>query len=89
MDVSRTLPRKANMWNTYARGTHMNFVPMGVHRYWYQPGVYLFKLAASFDTHRLQDRAYELIATAYDTAGNHGSAVQIFSVHNRGTWLNG
>jgi hypothetical protein len=88
MDVSRSLPATSDMWRTYARGTHMNMVQMGVHRYWYQPGVYLFKLTAQpFDTHRLKDGVYQLTVTAWDTAGNHSSASQIFQVHNRRTWL--
>jgi murein DD-endopeptidase MepM/ murein hydrolase activator NlpD len=88
IDVSRTLPATSDMWHTYARGTHMNLVQMGVHRYWYQPGVYLFKLTAQpFDTHRLKDGVYRLAVTAWDTAGNHSSTSQIFQVHNRSTWL--
>jgi murein DD-endopeptidase MepM/ murein hydrolase activator NlpD len=90
MDVSRTLPGTSDMWHTYARGTHMNMVQMGVHRYWYNPGVYLFKLtAAPFDTHRLKDGVYRMTVTAWDTAGNHSSTVQVFQVHNRRTWLKG
>jgi hypothetical protein len=87
MDVSRDLPATSDMWHTYARGTHMNMVQMGVHRYWYQPGVYLFKLSAAFDTERLQDGVYRITATAWDTAGNHSSTSQIVNVHNRKTWL--
>ena len=88
LDVGRRLPA-ADMWQTYARGTHMNMVQMGVHRYWYQPGVYLFKLAAAFDTRRLKDGVYKITATAWDTAGNHSSTSQIVNVHNRSTWLAG
>jgi murein DD-endopeptidase MepM/ murein hydrolase activator NlpD len=88
VDVTRTLPATSDMWHTYARGTHMNMVQMGVHRYWYNPGAYLFKLtAAPFDTHRLKDGVYRLTVTASDTAGNRSSTGQIFQVHNRGTWL--
>jgi murein DD-endopeptidase MepM/ murein hydrolase activator NlpD len=89
MDVTRTLPATSDMWHTYARGTHMNMVQMGVHRYWYEPGAYLFKLAAPFDTRRLKDGVYRVVVTAWDTAGNHGSTGQIFQVHNRATWLKG
>ena len=90
IDVRHALPFTPNMWHSYARGTHMNFVQMGTHRYWFQPGSYLFKLTAgSFDTRRLQDGAYQLTVTASDTAGNHSSSSQIFSVHNRASWLNG
>ena len=87
MDVGHNLPATSDMWHTYARGTHMNMVQMGVHRYWYQPGVYLFKLAAKFDTRQLKDGVYRITATAWDTAGNHSSTSQIINVHNRKTWL--
>jgi hypothetical protein len=88
MDVSSTLPATSDMWHTYARGTHMNMVQMGAHRYWYQPGAYLFKLMPQpFDTHRLKDGVYRITVTAWDTAGNHGSVSQVFQIHNRSTWL--
>ena len=78
------------MWQTYARGSHMNMVQMGAHRYWYNPGVYLFKLTPTlFDTRTLPDGVYRLVATAWDTAGNHSSAAQVFQVHNRESWLKG
>jgi murein DD-endopeptidase MepM/ murein hydrolase activator NlpD len=90
VDVRRALPFTPDMWHTYARGTHMNFVQMGSHRYWFQPASYLFKLTPSaFDTRRLKDGAYELTVTAWDTAGNHSSATQVFSVHNSAGWLKG
>jgi murein DD-endopeptidase MepM/ murein hydrolase activator NlpD len=85
MDVSRTLP-SSDMWHTYARGSHMNQVKMGSHRYWYQPGVYLFKLEV-FDTTRLKDGVYRFVVTAWDTAGNHSSTPQVINVHNRKDWL--
>lgn len=88
MDVTRTLPATSNMWHTYARGTHMNMVQMGVHRYWYNPGVYLFKLTPGlWDTHRLKDGVYRFTVTAWDTSGNHGSASQTVQIHNRPSWL--
>ena len=88
MDVSQRLPPTRDMWHTYARGTRMNMVQMGIHRYWYQPGVYLFKLTPQgFDTRRLDDGVYRITATAWDTAGNHSSSSQVFQVHNRKTWL--
>jgi murein DD-endopeptidase MepM/ murein hydrolase activator NlpD len=86
MDVSRTLPATSDLWHTYARGSHQNMVQMGKHRYWYQPGVYLFTLAL-FDTTRLKDGVYRLVVTASDTAGNHSSTAQIINVHNRKNWL--
>jgi murein DD-endopeptidase MepM/ murein hydrolase activator NlpD len=87
VDVTRTLPSN-QMWHTYAPGSHMNMVKMGFHRYWYNPGVYLFKLTPEpFNTRTLQDGVYEFTVTAWDTAGNHSSATQIFQVHNRADWL--
>jgi len=90
IDVTRRLPETSDMWHTYARGTHMNMVQMGAHRYWYNPGAYLFKLTpTTWDSHSVQDGVYKLTVTAWDTAGNHSSASQIFQVHNRRTWLGG
>jgi murein DD-endopeptidase MepM/ murein hydrolase activator NlpD len=90
MDVTRELPATSDMWHTYARGTHMNMVQMGVHRYWYNPGVYLFKLTPRlWNTRQLEDAVYRLTVTAWDTAGNHSSSSQIFQVHNRSNWLGG
>ncbi len=88
IDVTVTLPATSNMWHTYARGTHMNMVQVGAHRYWYSPGSYLFKLSPTlWDTHRVADGVYRLTVTAWDTAGNHSSTSQIFQVHNRADWL--
>jgi murein DD-endopeptidase MepM/ murein hydrolase activator NlpD len=88
MDVTRSLPATSDMWHTFARGTHMNMVKMGVHRYWYNPGVYLFKLTPSkWNTRSVKDGVYRLTVTAWDTAGNHSSASQVIQVHNRSTWL--
>ena len=90
MDVTRSLPATSDMWHTYARGTHMNMVQMGAHRYWYNPGVYLFKLTSGrWDSHQLKDGVYRLTVTASDTAGNRGAASRVFQVHNRSGWLKG
>jgi murein DD-endopeptidase MepM/ murein hydrolase activator NlpD len=90
MDVTRALPDTSDMWHTYARGTHMNMVKMGAHRYWYNPGVYLFRLTKSkWDTRNVKDGVYRLTVTAWDTAGNHSSASEVFQVHNRASWLGG
>jgi hypothetical protein len=68
----------------------MNMVQMGVHRYWYNPGAYLFKLTPGrWDSHRVKDGVYRLTVTAWDTAGNRSSASQVFQVHNRASWLKG
>ncbi len=84
MDVRNALPGStADIWRTYARGTHMNMPQFGPRRYWYQPGVYLFKLTPNqFDTRRLRNDVYELTVTARDTAGNHSSTTQVFTVRN-------
>jgi len=90
MDVTHRLPSTSDMWHNYARGSHMNMVQMGSHRYWYQPGAYLFKLTTGlFDTRQLKDGVYRLTVTAWDTAGNHSSTAQIVNVHNRKNWLDG
>ena len=84
MDVRSVLPASGSLWQTYARGTHMNMPQFGKRRFWYQPGVYLFKLTpAPFDTRRLRNDVYELTVTASDTAGNHSSTTQVFTIQNR------
>jgi murein DD-endopeptidase MepM/ murein hydrolase activator NlpD len=83
MDVRNVLPASGSLWQTYARGTHMNMPQFGKRRFWYQPGAYLFRLTPGpFDTRRLRNGVYELTVTAWDTAGNHGSAAQVFTVQN-------
>jgi hypothetical protein len=48
-----------------------------------RPGVYLLRLApGGFDTATLRDGVYDLVVTATDVDGNHGSAEVRFSVHN-------
>jgi hypothetical protein len=89
-DMSRRLPDTPVLWHTYARGTRMNMVNFGAHRYWFQPGVYLFKLTPRpFDTRTLRDGAYRLTVTATDAAGNGSSSDQVFNVHNSPGWLKG
>jgi hypothetical protein len=73
-DRRTTEPSDTAFWSTYARGTYQNMAVFGRHFSYLQRGVYLFKLTADrFDTRRLRDGAYELVATAADTRGNHGS----------------
>jgi hypothetical protein len=86
-DVRRTIPSNGVFWNVYARGTHQNMSTFGGHRYWRQPAVYLFRLAASFDTRTLKDGIYALVVTAADNRGNSSSFRQVFSVHNNPSWL--
>ncbi len=89
-DVRRTLPQTTSLWFTYARGSHMNMPQFANHRYWRQPGVYLFKLTPdALDTRRLHDGIYEVVVTAWDTAGNRSSGSRVFSVHNDPHWLDG
>ena len=85
MDVRDVLPTSGQLWRTYVRGTHMNMPQFGRRRFWYQPGVYLYKLGVTpLDTRRLRDGVYRIRVTAMDTAGNSGSATQTFTVDNRG-----
>ena len=83
-DVRDRLPAAGDFWHVYARGTHQNMAVFGKHYSYLQPGVYLFRLAANeFDTRTLPDGVYEIVVTATDIAGNHGSLAQRFSIHNR------
>jgi len=83
-DVRHTLPSNDDFWRIYARGTHQNMAVFGKHYSYLQPGSYLFRLTPDgFDTRSLPDAVYEVVVTATDIAGNHGSLVERFSVHNR------
>jgi hypothetical protein len=83
-DVRTRLPAPSAFWNVYARGTHQNMSVFGRHFSFMQPGVYLLRLASGgFDTRTLPDSVYELVVTVTDIRGNHSSAVQRFSIHNR------
>ena len=49
-----------------------------------------FKLTPGrWDSQQVKDGVYRLTVTAWDTAGNHSSASQVFQVHNRSSWLGG
>jgi hypothetical protein len=83
-DVRAHLPALSDFWRVYARGTHQNMSVFGKHFSFMQPGVYLFRLApGGFDTRTLPDSVYDLVVTVTDIRGNHSSAVQRFSVHNK------
>jgi len=83
-DVRFHLPAYADFWQVYARGTHQNMSVFGRHYSFLQPGVYLFRLTpGGLDTRTLPDSVYEVVVTATDIRGNHSSASQRFSVHNK------
>ena len=82
-DVRSTIPPKSAFWLVYARGTHQNMPVFGKHYAYMQPGDYLFRLTPrGFDTRSLRNGVYELVVTAVDIAGNHGSLVQRIGVEN-------
>jgi peptidase M23-like protein len=82
-DVRERLPENSDLWRAYARGTRQNMANFAGHKMWRQPGMYLFRLIDSFDTHRLKDDIYLLVATASDTRGNSGSRRFVFTIHNK------
>ena len=82
-DVRSTLPRMQDFWKIYARGSHQNMLAFPTHRFWRQPGRYLYRLTrGAFDTRRLANGIYRLAVTVTDTRGNHSSASQVFTVLN-------
>jgi Peptidase family M23 len=81
-DARERLPN-APFWQTYVRGTRQNTANFAGHKMWRQPGVYLFRLTASFDSKRLPDDIYVLIATATDTRGNSDTGRFVFTIHNK------
>jgi hypothetical protein len=81
-DARERLPN-APFWQTYVRGTRQNTANFAGHKMWRQPGVYLFRLTASFDSKRLPDDIYVLVATATDTRGNSGTGRFVFTIHNK------
>lgn len=83
-DVRATLPRSA-FWRTYARGARQNMSNFGGHKYWRQPGVYLFRLG-TLNSLRLRDGIYALVVTVADIQGNQSSGRQVFTVNNKPGW---
>jgi murein DD-endopeptidase MepM/ murein hydrolase activator NlpD len=81
-DARETLPG-SGLWSRYARGTRQNMANFAGHKMWRQPGVYLFRLTDSFDTTRLRDDIYVLVATASDVRGNAGTGSFVFTIHNK------
>lgn len=84
-DVRERLPSNRSFWHYYARGTRQNMATFKQHRYWYQEGVFLFRLGI-VDTHNLPDGIYSLIATAHDIRGNSTERSRTFLVWNRPGW---
>ena len=81
-DVREHLPKQA-FWQTFVRGTRQNMANFAGHKMWRQPGVYLFRLDGSFDTRKLKDDIYVLVAAASDTRGNTGTGRFVFTIHNK------
>jgi Peptidase family M23 len=81
-DARERLPN-APFWQTYVRGTRQNTANFAGHKMWRQPGVYLFRLTASFDSKQLPDDIYALVVTATDTRGNSGTGRFVFTIHNK------
>jgi peptidase M23-like protein len=87
-DHRNTEPGNGLFWSTYARGTFQNMGVFGQHSSFLQGGEYVFRLTPRpFDTRSLPDGVYDLVVTATDTRGNHGSLAQRFTVHNAPGWV--
>jgi hypothetical protein len=84
-DVRRWIPPQRAFWNTYLRGTRQNMPTFKLHRYWRQPGLFIFKLGV-IDTRRLEDGIYVISVTARDIAGNARTERQVFTIFNRSGW---
>lgn len=74
-DVRNSVPKNAEFWSTFARGTHQNWPIFASRKLQGVPGAYLFRFAPT----RAQIRAiglarFTLVVTASDTAGNRGVA---------------
>src|SRR5207247_11105897 len=81
VDLRGALPDHS-FWSVYARGTYQNMAVLGNHYSWAQPGSYLFKLGATFNTRQLRNGAYDLVVTATDIRGNSSSLARRFTVKN-------
>jgi hypothetical protein len=82
-DVSRSVPRNGEFWETFARGTHQNWPVYAGRKLRFRTGHYLFRLTTTaFDTRTLPNGAYEIVVTALDTAGNQGTGRLPFVVDN-------
>ena len=84
-DVRLRAPPLDDFWRFYARGTRQNMATFNEHRYWRQPGRFVFRLGL-LDTRRLVDGIYAVVATARDVRGNAATTRTILLVYNRPTW---
>jgi murein DD-endopeptidase MepM/ murein hydrolase activator NlpD len=79
----RTLPKNAQFWRTYARGTYQNWPVFHGHKAQFVTGRYLYKLTPKpLDTRRLRNGVYELVVTASDASGNNDVLSLHFTVDN-------
>ena len=84
-DVRVRVPSSTDFWGFYARGTRQNMATFRRHRYWLQPGVFVFRLGF-LDTRELADGIYAVVATAHDIRGNRATTRGIFGIRNRLGW---
>jgi hypothetical protein len=79
----KTLPPNSKFWTVYVKGTYENSPRFGRAQYQSMPGRYLFQLAASFDTRRLENGTYVITVRASDIRGNATVARRRIEVANR------
>jgi len=85
-DARSSLP-VVPFWRSYARGTEQNMPTFKKHRYWREPGRFLYRVTgAPFDTRRFHDGIYALVVTAVDSRGNRSSSRKVFTVWNKPGW---
>jgi Peptidase family M23 len=88
VDFRSTVPENSAFWTVYARGTYQNMCVFGPHYSYMEGGEYLFRLTPDgLDTSELADGVYDLVVTATDMRGNHGSLTLRITVHNRPGWI--
>ena len=84
-DVRARVPPQKDFWRSYLRETRQNMPTFKLHRYWRQPGLFVFRLGV-LDTRRLPDGIYTIVATSSDIRGNSASARQILTIYNHPGW---
>ena len=85
VDFRRTIPREAQFWDIYARGTYENMPRFVDGRLLGMPGRFLFSLVDGLDTRALPNGAYEVTVVAADVRENARSLTRRFAVVNRRT----